>query len=217
MADTDEDDGFSDDDLDALPSDTFLELQQDAIRSTQQPNSHAQGGNHRPGLRGVAEDFEHVKIRNQNATEHDYPVQPSSDYGDLDEDMLDGEILDAGAQSAVIGQQGNAVAPKVVGGNPQREQWRQQRYGAPVPAQKLVQKLQEHQNISDQQAAHGTRAQHPDSRDVRAFEIDDEAQALYEESEELENVDQNEDLQLQMEKAGVHSHSNSDLCTLIFR
>ena len=206
MADTDEDDGFSDDDLDALPSDAFLELQQDALRSTQLPNSHAQGHAHRPALRGLTEVLDHVNIPRQNAFEHDYPIQPSSDYGDLDEDMLDGEILDAGAQPAITGQQGNALAPRVVSEKTQREQWRQQRYGAPVSAQKLVQKLQEHRSSPQQLAAHGAKVQAPDSRDVRVMELDDEVQAMYEETEELGNVRQNENLQLHIEKAWV------DLC-----
>lgn len=207
MADTDEDDGFSDDDLDALPSDAFLELQQDALRSTQQPTSHTEGSIHRPGVHGLTSGLEHVNIRRQNTTDHEYPVQPSSDYGDLDEEMLDGEILDAGSQPAITGQQGNALAPRIVSENTAREQWRQQRYGAPVPAQKLVQKLQEHQNIPQQQTSLGERNPAPENRDVRVMEIDDEAQAMYEESEEPENVEQNEELHLYVEKAWVDLYS----------
>ncbi|SLM39718.1 Protein of unknown function DUF3636 [Lasallia pustulata] len=199
MADTDEDDGYSDDDLDALAPDAFLELQQDALRSTQRPNSHTQGSIHRPGVLGLTEGFGHVSIRQQNATGHEYPVHPSSDYGDLDEEMLDGEILDAGTQRAITGQRGNALAPRLVSENKQREQWRQQRYGDPVPAH-FVQKLQDHQSIPQRLAAHGARVQASASRDDRVMEIDDEAQAMHEESEEVGNVEQNEDLQLYVEK-----------------
>ena len=203
MADTDEDDGYSDDELDALAPDAFLELQQDALRSTQRPNPHAQGSTHRPGVLGLTEGFDHVNISQPNANGHDYPVHPSSDYGDLDEEMLDGEILDAGTQPAITGQRGNAPAPRLVSENTQREQWRQQRYGDPVPAQ-FVQKLQDRHSIPQQLATHGARVQASASRADRAMEIDDEAQAMYEESEEVGNVEQTEDLQLYVEKAWMN-------------
>lgn len=207
MADTDEDDGFSDDDLDALPSDAFLNLQQDALRSTQQPASHVQHRTHRAEVRGIAKGFEHVNINHRSTTEHEYPVQPSSDYGDLDEEMLDGEILDASTQPAITGQQGNALAPRVVSENTQREQWRQERYGAPVPAPKLVQKLQEHQSIPQQKATSGASIPAPGSRDVRVLGVDDEGQAMYEESKEHGNNERDEELHSYVEKARMDLYS----------
>lgn len=50
------------------------------------------------------------------------------------------------------------------------------------------------------------------------MEIDDEAQAMHEESEEVGNVEQNEDLQLYVEKAWVNLYySHRALCVLTFR
>lgn len=213
MADTDEDDGFSDDDLDALPSDAFLELQQDALRSTQQPPSHVQDRTHRPEVHGLTKGLESVNLKHQNTTEYEYPVQQSSDYGDLDEEMLDGEVLDASTQPAITGQQGNSLAPRLVSENTQREQWRQQRYGAPVPAQKLMQKLQEHQNLPQHQAAHGARTSAPETRDVRVLEVEDEGQAMYEESKELGNDERNKELHSYVEKVWMENVFIQGFCT----
>lgn len=207
MADTDEDDCFSDDDLDALPSDAFLELQQDALRSTPQPTDRGQDGIHRTEVRGLTKGLELVHIKHQNTTEFEYPVQPSSDYGDLDEEMLDGEILDASTQPAITGQQGYALAPRLVSENTQREQWRQQLYGAPIPAQKLVQKPQEHQNLPQHPAAHGARTSAPETRDVPVMEVEDEGQAMSDESEELRDDERSEKLHSYVEKAWVDLHS----------
>lgn len=58
--------------------------------------------------------------------------EPSSDYGDFDDEMLDGEIFDAAETPFVPA----VVQPKEhynnAGESTQREQWRQQRYGNPV-------------------------------------------------------------------------------------
>lgn len=98
-----EDDGYSDDDLDALPVHDFHELQQDAIRSTQQPRvleqgqrpyvSHESVVNNRPRGSGKS---------SVNANGNSYSHQPSSDYGDFDDEMLDGEIFDAADQPSIL-------------------------------------------------------------------------------------------------------------------
>ena len=209
MADTDEDDGFSDDDLDALPSHAFLELQQDALRSTQQPKSNPQGSLTRSGVRDLTEGSEDVNIRLQNTTgHHQYPEQPSSDYGDLDEEMLDGEILDAGTQPAVIRQQGNALAPRVAGESTQREQRRRQRHAAPVPAQKLS----ERQKLNHEYALRIREldaAQNPGD-----YDLDDGLQEVYDESEELGTAGENELLQLHVEKVRDGLDVDSGSCRL---
>ena len=134
-------DGYSDDDLDALPSDTFLQLQQDAIRSTQQPEGENQ---HKlPTLtrsphaarENVEAGFILVSPSNARHTyqHHGHPKveTPSSDYGDFDDELLDGEIFDAGEQPTVVpARDGNFMA-EPIGELTQREQWRQQRYAAP--------------------------------------------------------------------------------------
>ena len=96
-----EDDGYSDDDLDALPVHAFHELQQDAIRSTQQPRAfqHHQA----PSVKQPAQAatfgsigaFDRLSVDDYGANTQQ---QPSSDYGDFDDEMLDGEIFDTAAE-----------------------------------------------------------------------------------------------------------------------
>jgi hypothetical protein len=99
----DHDDGenyFDDDDLDALPADAFLELENHAIQSTQA---------HRP------------------------KAPPSSDYGDdfEDGDLDDAVVIDESRSTPAIVPILRQNAP---GQATQREQFRQQRYGAAVNA-----------------------------------------------------------------------------------
>ncbi len=96
------DDFFDDDDLDALPHDTLLELENDAIQFTQaQTQAQAQAARQKP--------------------------PPSSDYGDEfdDEDLDDAVVIDESRRTAAIPplQRLDPVT--------QHEQFRQERYGAP--------------------------------------------------------------------------------------
>lgn len=136
MQEADDEDEYSDNDLDALPSDTLYELQQDAIRSTQKVDRHE-----RPKLpvmtRQPRPPPAHLNaslanlgnaFHNTNAQSNSH--QPSSDYGDFDDEMLDGEIFDAADEPLIAAGHKNNVAGRPVGEGTQREQWRQQRYGA---------------------------------------------------------------------------------------
>lgn len=154
MQEVEEGDGYSDDDLDALPTDAFQELQENAIRSTQ----HIRGY----GPPGPPQNTSHVSAYTANLTNElsnpvkgisnseqfdshgqNDPHQASSDYGDFDSEMLDGEIFDAAEEPVVItGREGGLVG-RPMGGSTQREQWRQQRFGPPQPL------------------LHGTRQQQP--------------------------------------------------------
>ncbi|KAL6719912.1 hypothetical protein ACLMJK_001833 [Lecanora helva] len=133
-----EDDGYSDEDLDDLPAHAFHELQENAFRSTQHPISRPQlptldefakvrtGFNdesHRDALNGTS------KSRN----DHHTLLQPSSDYGDFDDEMLDGEIIDAASQPMLAARLENEPTNRQIGESTQREQWRQQRYSHPMP------------------------------------------------------------------------------------
>lgn len=103
MQEVDDEDDYSDDDLDALPVNTFHELQQNAIRSTQQPDSYE----NRPSPGAIPSGPLHSghpagdKFLNNSSNASKIlptwnpPQQHSSDYGDFDDEMLDGEILDA--------------------------------------------------------------------------------------------------------------------------
>ena len=135
-----EDDGYSDEDLDALPDHAFHDLQENAIRSTQHPVSEA----HLPTLdqlRG-ARNFDATRfaqlpiggVSNASAGRR-APAQPSSDYGDFDDEMLDGEIIDAASQPALAAKFENKAVERQAGESSQREQWRQQRYSRPIPSE----------------------------------------------------------------------------------
>ena len=144
MADIDGDEGFLDDDLDALISQDFLELQQKAIHSTQQQNlaapavqrlqdiSHTRpSGSLQKASRGIID-------RNSRPLAQVYPDNPSSDYGDLDDEVLDAGLLDVPRDSLHTNFM-NAAGQRPQGENTQQEQWRHQRYSGPSHLWKLDQ------------------------------------------------------------------------------
>ena len=137
-----EEDPYSDGDLDALPDNAFHELEETAFRSTQQPASAAPArlplfkSPNRKATSALAGGLERLSVAPE--TLHGQPShglqQQSSDYGDIDDDMLDGEIYDAAEQPDIVAViQQNARFGDAPGESSQREQWRQQRYGRPGP------------------------------------------------------------------------------------
>lgn len=153
-----EDDGYSDDDLDALPDHDFHELQENAIRLTQQPRDrHVSLSNLKsPRAHGIAGGLGRLSVGGKDSYNGlpEEPHQASSDYGDFDDEMLEGEIFDAAEQPALVSRHDNRVIGHITSENTQREQWRQQRYGVPThlayqgPHQTLRQK-QEDQSVSN--------------------------------------------------------------------
>ncbi|KAL8906600.1 MAG: hypothetical protein Q9207_001924 [Kuettlingeria erythrocarpa] len=138
--DVDEDDGYSDDDLDALPVDTFHRLQDHAITSTQQAArrdyasvlSAVKPHKGIPGaLAGGLESLSVINRRSSLQDECDSPQHPSSDYGELDDEMLDGEIYDAAEGPEIVPLQTSTAATIACGVNTPRELWRERRYGGP--------------------------------------------------------------------------------------
>lgn len=125
-----EDGGYSDDDLDALPLDDFQELQQDAIRSTQQTGGFRQnkllGSYEHIENNGRAQGFEKGHV-NHHGNKH--PHQPSSDYGDFDDEMLDGEIFEVVEEPSILPEESQTL--RVPGHGIQLEQWTQQGYRDP--------------------------------------------------------------------------------------
>ncbi|KAL8853872.1 MAG: hypothetical protein Q9221_001343 [Calogaya cf. arnoldii] len=131
---------YSDDDLDALPDGTFQELQEHALESTQQaarerpPTLPLQKRS--PAV--IAQGLEKLSVRGPlppftSQRESDFPQLPSSDYGDLDDEMLDGEIYDTAEEPGANAiQASRAASLPVAAESTQREQWRTQRYG-PLP------------------------------------------------------------------------------------
>lgn len=140
MQEVDEGDGYSDDDLDALPADAFQELQQNAIRSTQQLGHKEQLAPPSGFVQGLSESedprrgFRNLAVSSNafyKAPAQVRPQQASSDYGDFDDEMLDGEIFDAAEEPVILKERIGGFASRPLGANTQREQWRPQRFGAP--------------------------------------------------------------------------------------
>lgn len=133
----DEDDGYSDDDLDALPVHAFHELQQDAIRSTQQP--HVFQDYQEPSVKHSAPAVTHGHLGGFdrlaiNGRGRGTQQQPSSDYGDFDDEMLDGEIFDTAAEQPTLLQSQLDTLPPA-GECISKESWRQQQNRVSSPAQ----------------------------------------------------------------------------------
>lgn len=142
-----EEDDYSDEDLDALPDHAFHQLQENAIQSTQPPSLSAQVQlptiNHSKGLTSGLGRLSVEGAASHSTNQHAFQP-PSSDYGDFDEEMLDGEIFDA-AEEPTLAARYDAIADGKEPGEPaQREQWRLQRYGGnqfkpePIEAQQLA-------------------------------------------------------------------------------
>ena len=143
MAGTDGEDGYSDDDLDALETEDFLELQQRALQSTQRPRQAltAESQNHvLPPVISAPPGFtrqQEVENTSSGLRAQAYPNNTSSDYGDLDDEVLDAGLLDDPTE-LLASKPANYALQLAVGENTQREQWRQQRFsiaqqsGAPV-------------------------------------------------------------------------------------
>ena len=122
MAGTAGDEEYSDDDLDALPPDAYEELQEKAYHFTQQaarPVSAA-GSLVRSGNIETVSSSTYAQLA--RAREH-----LSSEYGDLDEEILDLDLEDAVVET-VEEPTRRPTAFAHFGESTQREQWRKQRY-----------------------------------------------------------------------------------------
>ena len=127
-----DDDGYSDDDLDALPVHAFHELQQDAIRSTQQPGAQ-QHQLPSPKQKLQASNNGYLGSLDRLSLDNDGDLtqqQPSSDYGDFDDEMLDGEIFDTAVEQPSI-LQNHVGIYEPARGSTQGGSWKPQRYPAP--------------------------------------------------------------------------------------
>ncbi|KAL9000396.1 MAG: hypothetical protein Q9169_000913 [Polycauliona sp. 2 TL-2023] len=131
-------DDYSDDDLDALPDGTFQELQERALESTQQAAKAKLPPFVNPQRRPpavLAQGLERFSVGGAlpSSTSHrksGFPHLPSSDYGDMDDEMLDGEIYDTAEEPGANAIQASRAASLPVAEEiTQREQWPAQRYG----------------------------------------------------------------------------------------
>ena len=169
MPGDEDDDVYFDDDLDELPPNTFQQLQQDAIRSTQQVASNSPQDLSRP-KQTPAFGFGTGPIHAAQslANRYDNPHKPSSDYGDFEEDdMLDGEVYDAAQDPPVNITQGNYFGKRVPGEATQREIWRQQRFSEPQAVANAVTHPPNHGTAQPQQPL-------PKARQVKPRPIEDE-------------------------------------------
>ncbi|KAI9877160.1 MAG: hypothetical protein M1830_004670, partial [Pleopsidium flavum] len=154
MADNAENGFYSDDDLDALPADALSALEHKAVQSTQQKNpsmTHAQHqqrqqNKHIPTKPSVqtlpAQPRYDGRKAQQYAQSVDYPQQPSSDYGNFDDEDLEADLLDAGDFANLADEGQNTLVERIVGENIQREEWRQDRYSAATGYQQPAQYYQ---------------------------------------------------------------------------
>ena len=177
-----EQEDYSDDDLDALPDGTFLELQENALLSTQQgarekpftlpPVARLQ--NKAPAV--LAEGLKRLSVEGAFPSfalpgESDFQQPPSSDYGDLDDEMLDGEIYDTAEDPGANAIQASRAASLPQGGeSKQRELWRIQRYGTlPQHIHSNVPQASERARIRND-----SRNNHTKSRNVEATTSDED-------------------------------------------
>jgi hypothetical protein len=135
----DGEDGFSDDDLDALPADTLEELEQTAARLTQHNSSRfdSQALQQQlqqtyqtlptlPSTRAQTGGFLGPGSRHQQVIRH--AELPSSDYGNFDDEALQAELLDALDPSATVQEAKGTMETRIFGEAIQREQSYRNRY-----------------------------------------------------------------------------------------
>ncbi|KAL8811395.1 MAG: hypothetical protein Q9200_001829 [Gallowayella weberi] len=207
MGSVQHDDGFSDDDLDALPEGTFQQMQENAVIFTQQAAREKQTSlpaaarpqNKAPTV--LAQGLERLSVSKDVPSyalqaESNFPNQPSSDYGDMDDDMLDGEIYDAADEPGVDAIQASRAASLPHAESTQREQWRDQRNAMPpkqlhsntpqLPAEPQMrnardgnlpktEKLQE--SVDNGDTTHGGRQSDRDALEAQILELRREKQA----------------------------------------
>lgn len=124
MADTDDGDGYSDDELDALQSEDFLELEQNALESTQRPRAAEHQNQLQAPVYAALPQTGAFNVMSRYEQTRQQPQAPSSDYGDLDDDLLDGEVVNYPSEVGVNKFVGDVGAGDHVHG----AEWRQEPY-----------------------------------------------------------------------------------------
>ncbi|KAI9825519.1 MAG: hypothetical protein M1819_000511 [Sarea resinae] len=192
MADIDDDDFFTDDDLDALPANALEDLEQKAFESTQQRavNAHATSlHSHHTTDKFNALSRDQASLQPPHRQPHAgqsglhgryQPQEPSSDYGEFEDEALEAGFLDAAEPVR------EAPAP-FVGGNigdvNQREQWPQLRDAG----------NENHQVLQPQQGyptPHQLRGNHQHHLKDSGFFQDYDARPLDERPNALDTLDQ---------------------------
>ncbi|MCJ1365826.1 hypothetical protein MMC16_004951 [Acarospora aff. strigata] len=147
MDEIEEEGVYSDDDLDALPDHALSELEFNAVQSTQQKNQSVTRGQRqhdqqtlpilsKPPVQTlpIQPRYDGRKAQ-QYAQSVDYPQQPSSDYGNIDDEDFGPDLLDAEGITNLADPAQTQFADRTGGENTQREQWIQNRYSAAIGRQ----------------------------------------------------------------------------------
>ena len=211
-----EDDDYFDDDLEALPDLTFHELQRNAIQATQQPSLSPQV--QLPTIKqvtGITSGLGGLSVAgsDKHAAYPSALPAPSSDYGDFDDDMLDGEIFDGAEEPALAVRYKPATRERDSGGPSQREQWRLQRHR---PNQRGSEPLETQISVSQQGAVglpsdngNGPRGTQPTAQDGRVLYSGEEGRTRPPPEETTDVIA----LQAQVQKVGLlKAHFDGIFC-----
>ena len=120
MDDNADETNFSDDALDALPDNALLELEQNAIQSTQHPAKHYP----------QQDRFAQPSTRYNGPLQRDLApqrIQPA--YTDFDSEHFDTALFDDAGIATPIEEAEEFIQPRPPGEMTQREIWRQERFG----------------------------------------------------------------------------------------
>jgi signal transduction histidine kinase len=119
MDDNAHDTNFSDDSLDALPDNALVELEQNAIRSTQQPPRHYPQSDH----------LAQASNRYDSPMQRVLPRRIQPDYEDFDSEHFDAGLFDDAGVATPVEKADEFIQPRSLGRMRQRENWRQERFG----------------------------------------------------------------------------------------
>lgn len=137
MDDNEDETNFSDDGLDALPDNALLELEQNAIQSTQQP-----AASHLPYNRTLQRPTDY----NGAVSETIVPRHLGDGYEDFDVEQFDNEAFNDAGVATPVEEKSTFIPARPPGEMTQGENWRQQRFGR-APPQVVVDQAQHPQHV----------------------------------------------------------------------
>lgn len=141
MDDNADETNFSDDSLDALPDNALVELEQNAIRSTQQPPRQYPQSDH------LAQASNHYNSPVQRVL----PQRIQPDYEDFDSEHFDAGLFDDAGVATPVEEADESIQPRPLGETTQRENWRQEQFGGRKHQDTFK---QPHRAIQQQHARH---------------------------------------------------------------
>lgn len=118
MDDNEDETNFSDDGLDALPINALAELEQNAIRATQQPAKHYAQYDH----------FAQASDRYDGRTRDALPQKEEPEYAEFDTEHFDAGAFDDAGVATPVEEAEDLIPARTRGEMTQREGWRQARY-----------------------------------------------------------------------------------------